>query len=266
MHMHTHARTRARTHTHTHTHRVSILTVSYCPLLLLCSAASLTPAVAVMPLVSSLRAVAVWIFIGLAVRGGAGPKVLASRATALVTADDVSSCPLLSAVGSFRLSAGARPSGKKRFNKLYLALQQDTDRDDEESFVRNIRRDDCETVRPALSPPSVCWSSTQNFDSCRLWHRSVFKALHQMWNCCPSKNTAPRYDCCPATTPCCHASALCAYCHYLMTKEIVMTWVTLCSDSLDLLMLQDVNPAGYRRFTDFKIWMGQLQFLIVNHD
>ena len=58
---------------------------------------------------------------GLAVREGPGPNVLANRATALVTADDVSSCPLLSAAGSFRLSAGARPSGKqRRIQKIVL--------------------------------------------------------------------------------------------------------------------------------------------------
>lgn len=49
------------------------------------------------------------------VRVGAGPNVLANRATALVTADDASSCPLLvSAAGSLRLSAGARPSGEQK--------------------------------------------------------------------------------------------------------------------------------------------------------
>lgn len=65
-----------------------------------------------MPLVTSLNVDS--LLTALTVSVGAGPKVLANRATALVTADDddASSCPLLSAAGSFRLSAGARPSGK----------------------------------------------------------------------------------------------------------------------------------------------------------
>lgn len=100
---------------------------SYCPLLLICSATSLTPAVAATPLVTWVSAAAVRLLAGLAVRGGAGPNVLANRATALVTADEeVSSCPLLSAAGSFRLSAGARPSGKRREGRTsdILSLHQ----------------------------------------------------------------------------------------------------------------------------------------------
>lgn len=70
----------------------------------------LTAAIAAMPFVTSVRVAEDWLLAGLTVKGGAGPNVLANLATALVTADDVSSCPLLSAAGSFRLSAGARPS------------------------------------------------------------------------------------------------------------------------------------------------------------
>lgn len=66
-----------------------------------------------MPLGASGSAAGASFFTCPDVRVGAGPNVLASRATALVTADDASSCPLLvSAAGSLRLSAGARPSGK----------------------------------------------------------------------------------------------------------------------------------------------------------
>lgn len=73
----------------------------------------LTAGVAATPLVTSLKVEP--LLTALTVSGGVGPKVLANRATALVTADDddASSCPLLSAAGSFKLSAGARPSGKR---------------------------------------------------------------------------------------------------------------------------------------------------------
>lgn len=78
---------------------------------------SLTAGVAATPLVTSLKVES--LLTALTVSGGVGPKVLANRATALVTADDddASSCPLLSAAGSFKLSAGARPSGKKKKKK-----------------------------------------------------------------------------------------------------------------------------------------------------
>ena len=70
----------------------------------------LTAVVAAMPLVISVSWVIAEVFTRLAIIAGVGPNVLANRATALVTADDVRSCTLLSAVGSLRLSAGARPS------------------------------------------------------------------------------------------------------------------------------------------------------------
>lgn len=73
---------------------------------------SLTAGAAATPLVTSANVES--LLTALTVSGGVGPKVLANRATALVTADEdeASSCPLLSAAGSLRLSAGARPSRK----------------------------------------------------------------------------------------------------------------------------------------------------------
>lgn len=77
----------------------------------------LTAGVAATPLVTSVNVESL-----LTASEGAGPNVLANRATALVTADDddASSCPLLSAAGSFKLSAGARPSGKRGLNKTFI--------------------------------------------------------------------------------------------------------------------------------------------------